>query len=156
MLMESTDPARVLFDILDERLEEAAKEIKNRVFSAYRDVSWTPEQRKLLRPLVRKELDVLMQGFFALLDNVGSVLPEGVLAYRLISVADKDIISVNGAGVILENDEDFNSILRDQEDFDDILQTLDQEDYKDIRYDHADYEMMWLNYLADKALAAAH
>ncbi|HMA36313.1 MAG TPA: hypothetical protein VKY74_17785 [Chloroflexia bacterium] len=136
--------------MVDDLMQEAAKEVSNRVFSTYRDFPWTPEQRKLLRPLVRKELDLLMQHFFALLDNVGSVLPEGVLAYRLISVTNKNNISVNETGVILENGEDFNSILRDEEYLDDILQTLDQEDYNDIRYDHEDYVMMWLTHLANR------
>jgi len=80
--------ALVFFDLVDHRLSRAARAIRNRTFSEYKDMPWTPEQRAVLEPLVRQELDVLIQGVLGLLDNVGSVLPDEIHGWRICNRQD--------------------------------------------------------------------
>ena len=84
--MESS--ALVLFDLVDRRLGYAAKAIRNRIFSEYKDMPWTPEQRTVLEPLVRRELDSLVQGVLGLLDNVGGVLPNEAPGWTICDLQD--------------------------------------------------------------------
>ena len=74
-----TDYARVLFELIDRDLDTYAKGIRNRVFSTYRTIAWTPEQYQQLQPLVREELDALVRSILGVLDNVGGRLPDGVV-----------------------------------------------------------------------------
>jgi hypothetical protein len=80
------------FDLLDERLDDAANLIKNRVFAEYKDLSWSAEQRKELQPLVRQELDSLIWRILGFFDNVGSVLPDDVEGFSVISKGEGDDI----------------------------------------------------------------
>ena len=84
--MESS--ALVLFDLIDRRLGYAAKAIRNRIFSEYKDMPWTPEQRTVLEPLVRRELDSLVQGVLGLLDNVGGIPPDETSGWRICNRQD--------------------------------------------------------------------
>ena len=89
--------AQILFELIDQRLDDTARETRNQVFSIYRDVPWTPEQRKVLQPLIRKELDTLVLRILNLFDNVGGVLPDEVSGWT-INDADTDTdISIDNA-----------------------------------------------------------
>ena len=50
--MELPVSTQALFDLIDGELEYRARRIKNRVFSEYRELAWTPEQRQKLQPLL--------------------------------------------------------------------------------------------------------
>lgn len=87
--MEPSQASRVLFELIDHEVEWHAKEIRNRVFSEYRDVPFTAEQRKVLQPLIRAQLDVLMQSVLEIFDNVGGVIPDtpdGLIGYTIRSM----------------------------------------------------------------------
>jgi len=82
-------PARTLFDLIDRKVEGYAEQIRSRVFSAYRNIHWTPEQRKLLQPLVREQLDWLVYSIFEVMDNKGDGLPDmpdGTVGYNIHNV----------------------------------------------------------------------
>jgi len=83
------------FKLIDGELDRAAKEIKNRVFSEYRNMPWTHEQRMKLQPLVRKELDYLMLGLLGDIDNVGCVLPEDYYGWLITNRDNQDIRDEN-------------------------------------------------------------
>ena len=92
--------ATVLFELVDQKLQSTAKDIRNRVFSAHRDMPWTPQQREVLLPLIERELDLLIQRILGVFDNVGSQLPEGVSGWSIIDKRDQADIRVphvNGA-----------------------------------------------------------
>jgi hypothetical protein len=79
------EAGEVLLAAIDQELERAAHSIRDRLFSAFRDLPWTPEQRRQVQPLVRRELDGMMQGILGLFDNAGGVLPERRLGYTICS-----------------------------------------------------------------------
>ncbi len=62
---------------------------KASVFSLYRDKSWTPEQYRQLQPVIREELNTLVQHLLNSIENKGSVLPASVLGYYIVAY-DKD------------------------------------------------------------------
>ncbi len=69
--------------LIDEDLDECAQAIQNRVFSQFRDLSWTAAQRALMRPLIRSELDALVQSILGQFDNVGCTKDEGIPDWRI-------------------------------------------------------------------------
>ena len=75
--------ALILFELVDHRLGYATKAIRNRILSEYEDMPWTPEQRAVLEPLVRRELDLLIQRVLGVLDNVGGILPDETLGWTI-------------------------------------------------------------------------
>ncbi len=77
------DSAQTLFSLIDHELDRAAKAITNKVFSESRDLPWTPEQRKRIRPVVRRELELAIRVILGSFDNAGSVLPDGVSGWTI-------------------------------------------------------------------------
>ncbi|MBN1315511.1 MAG: hypothetical protein JXA42_08585 [Anaerolineales bacterium] len=84
-----------LFKLIDGELDYAARAIKNRIFSEYRDMPWTHEQRIKLQPLVRKELDMLIMGLLGDIDNVGCVLPDDYSGWLITDRDNQDIRDEN-------------------------------------------------------------
>ena len=80
--------ARILFSVIDQEVEKAARKISSRVFSTYQDMPWTAEQRKLLQPLMRNELERMVRVILARFDNVGATLPEEALGYTIHDIKD--------------------------------------------------------------------
>ncbi len=123
--------AKTLFERLDNNLDYCAREIRNGVFSKYRDMPWTHDQYQILRPLIRKELESLVYSMLENLDNVGAVLPEGsgVLGYRIKAVP-------------------FDEAAAEQS------QELVAKAEIDIRDGNDDYCAMWWDYLHAKTVSA--
>ena len=124
-----TNYARVLFELIDRDLDTYAKRIRNRVFSTYRTIAWTPEQYQQLQPLVREELDALVRSILGVLDNVGGRLPDGVVGYSI--QAHPDEAEIDGASNTWHG------------------AAIEQEGL-DIGVNNADYANMWSDYLAAK------
>lgn len=84
--------SKVLFELIDDKLLYSSKKIKDKIFSEYRNLLFTSEQRNLLEPLVRKELYSLVQEIFGIFDNVGCVLPDECSGWIITSCdSNKDI-----------------------------------------------------------------
>lgn len=120
-------PAQILFERIDYDLDYYAEEIRDRVFSEYRDMPWTHEHYQVLQPLIHKELESLVYSILKNFDNVGSVLPEGsgVLGYRLKAVPYEE--TTNGP-----------------------LPEIITKAEIDIRTGYDDYCEMWWDYLRQK------
>jgi hypothetical protein len=86
--MIALDPARMLFEVFDRDLDYTSKNIRNKVFSIYRDMPWTPEQRKVLEPAIRAELEDLVWRLLADFTNVGGILPDEAPGYLICSMED--------------------------------------------------------------------
>lgn len=83
--------AEILFQLIEQRLEYSSTRIKNVVFSKYRDMPWTPEQRAILQPAIQDELERLVQGVFEIFNNVGGVLPyDEVSLYTITALNGED------------------------------------------------------------------
>ncbi len=117
-------PAEVLFEQINGQLDHYTKRIRNRVFSEYRDIPWTREQYQVLQPLIRRELDLLIQSILERLDNIGGVLPDGILRYN-IQAKPYDLV----------------------ERTDMPLPEIIEKDEVNIREGNADYATMWVDYL---------
>jgi hypothetical protein len=87
--MTTNKYAQLLFKHIDRELDRKAKHLRNRIFSLYRDIPWTDEQYRSLQPLIREEFELLIRRLLNSLENVGGVLPEGVLGYT-ITASDYD------------------------------------------------------------------
>ena len=74
--MDPEASVRILFDRFDNESQSAARNIRNRVFSAYRDMPWTDEQRKILQPLIKEELDVLIARMLDVFNDIGGLTSE--------------------------------------------------------------------------------
>jgi hypothetical protein len=90
-----TSSTKVLFDLIDQRLDTAANQLRGRVFATAKDLAWTPAQQRQLLPIIRHELDDLVLQMLKLLDNVGCVLPDEVDGWRIVDAADGRDIAVN-------------------------------------------------------------
>jgi hypothetical protein len=75
--------AEILFKHIDNELNNAARKIRNKIFSHFRDIPWTPEQYRSLQPILREELNYIIQHLLDSLENKGSILPEGVLGFEI-------------------------------------------------------------------------
>ncbi len=84
--MNENEYADILFKNIDDEIDYAARKMRNRIFSHFRDIPWVPEQYRSLQPIIREELNYMIRSFLNSLDNVGSVLPESVLGYRIIAI----------------------------------------------------------------------
>ena len=90
------DSTHILFELINQELEGAAKAICNRIFSEYQEISFSSEQRRILQPLIRKELESLIQGILGLFDNVGGILPDNIEGYVICDAqTDTDIRDSN-------------------------------------------------------------
>ncbi len=94
--MNLSMPARILFEKIDERIDYYSKEMQDEVFSLYHDMPWTHEQRMLLRPAMREQLEHFTQSIFELFDNIGGVLPDEVLGYTILSEHETEAIRAEG------------------------------------------------------------
>lgn len=84
--------AQTLFNLIDKKVDASTKEICNRIFSLYSELSWTHEQRENLQPHIQEEVEVLVLRILKLFDNVGSVLPDEVSGWRIMDIdTDNDI-----------------------------------------------------------------
>ncbi len=88
------DSHNLLFELVDKKLQSSALRIRKRILSEYCDLQRTPERRKALQPLIEQELDLLFHDILALLDNVGSQLPEGSVGWSIVSDRDCSDIRV--------------------------------------------------------------
>lgn len=84
----SKDSSRMLFQLLDVQLDEAAKSIANRVFAECQDLAWTPEYRRSVRSHIRQELNFLVWNILGSFDNVGGVLPDEIEGFKIINKQD--------------------------------------------------------------------
>ena len=91
-------------------------------------MQWTPEQYRVLQPLIRKELEYLVYSILKNFDNVGCVLPPGIGGYHITATL-------------------FEEIKRDDVP---LPETIEKEDV-DIRADGATYCDMWLGFLGSSA-----
>lgn len=89
--------AQVLFELIDRKIDEAAKETRNQIFSMSRNMPWTPEMRKTLQPIIRQELESFILQVLKLCDNVGGVLPEEVSGWTICDASDGADIATNDA-----------------------------------------------------------
>ena len=113
--------AQVLFELIDHELGYTAEQMRNQIFSLYRDKAWTPEERKVLAPVIRKELDSLLHRLLGIFGNIGGVIPdnsEGVIGYAIHSYQDAP------DGSVIKG--------------------------SDISFNEMDYADMWLDYLEGK------
>lgn len=81
-------PAQVLFELVDNNIDYWAKKIRHDTFSLYRDIPWTPEQRKMLEPMLRAALEEFVQWIFGNFGNVGAVIPDNsanVIGYTILA-----------------------------------------------------------------------
>ena len=121
------DYAHSFFTAVDRELDQHAKEIRNRVFSLYRDLPWTAEHYRQLQPVIRHELERLVQSILEIFDNVGcDKVPEEALGYQIMVIAN------------LEGDDE----------------RLDAGEAIDICHDNRDYAAMWSDFLLSKPEAA--
>lgn len=87
--------AQMLFEMIDQELQRTTKEICNRLVVEYREMPWKADHYKSLPPLIRHDLDSLLQGILGLFDNIGSVLPEGYHGWNICTKQDKNDIRDN-------------------------------------------------------------
>ena len=121
------DYAHGFFTAIDRELDQHAKAIRNRVFSLYRDLPWTAEHYRLLQPIIRHELDRLVQSVLEICDNVGcDKVPDEALGYQIMAIPN------------VEEDEDM----------------LDASEAIDISRDNRDYAALWSDFLIGKHEAA--
>jgi hypothetical protein len=92
-----SEPATLLFDLVDARLERAVEAACDYIYSERVDVAWTPDQRRALAASVRIELQSTIQGILGMFDNVGAVLPDGISGLRICRVEDGADIRVDNA-----------------------------------------------------------
>ncbi len=81
--------ADVLLALVDQELDRTTQRIYTKILSAYREVPPSAAQRDRLRSSIRRELDELIQGVLGAFDNVGGVLPEGVLGFLIVDAQDE-------------------------------------------------------------------
>ena len=87
--MELSPAALTLFEMIDTQIENSAKHIRGRIFSTYKDLPWTHEQRKVLQPLLEEQLRYFVSEVLDVFDNVGGVIPdspEETVGYTIHSV----------------------------------------------------------------------
>lgn len=114
--------AALLFSVFDREADHAAKAIRNRIFSAYRELPWTRENRYSLEPMVRAEIDDLIQRILGAFDNVGCILPDGVLGYEILALPDDP----------------------------DAREAMEETAPVPIRDEYTDYSDLWWEYLESK------
>jgi len=83
--MEGSAP--IFFDLIDQRLRFGAEAMVRRVFSASRDLPWTPQQRAIVRLLVQRELERLIEQILGVFDTPAAHLPEGTNGWILVDNA---------------------------------------------------------------------
>ncbi len=93
-----SDPTETLLLLVDQAAEDAAHHIRDRVFSAYRDLPWTDDQRRQLQPIIRREVDTFIYRLRSTFDNAGGVLPDGVLGYQISAMLDDGLETVTEIG----------------------------------------------------------
>jgi hypothetical protein len=120
-------PAQVLFQLLDADIEYWSDRMRRDVFSLYRDMPWTHEQRKLLQSVVRKALEDFVWRALTNLNNVGGVIPDNaadVVGFRILAHC---------------HDEDGS------------IPEAEPKHPDDIGDGYTDYSDLWREYLIDKA-----
>lgn len=80
--MEGSAP--IFFDLLDQHLRFGTEAVVRRVFSTGRDLPWTPQQRAIVRLLVQRELDRLLEMILGIFDTPGAHLPGGVAGWIIV------------------------------------------------------------------------
>src|SRR5262245_31631591 len=111
--------AQVLFDLINAQVEFSTNRLCKLVLWEQANERFWSEME--LNPQVQAELDGLLRNVLGIFDNVGCVLPDGVLAYAIKAIPDEGY---------------------EREDF--------EEQEVEITEDEADYADMWTDYLADK------
>ena len=121
------DYAHGFFTAIDRELDQHAKDIRNGVFSLYRDLPWTTEHYRQLQPVIRYELDRLVQSVLEVFDNVGcDKVADAALGYQIMVIPK------------VEGDDE----------------RLDAGQAIDICHDNRDYAALWSEFLIGKHEAA--
>lgn len=128
--MEDSVAAQTLFELFAQRIDDSTEALRNGVFSEYRDIPWTSEQRKVLQPLIRAELERLAYNLLKVFDNVGGVIPEVPDVTNACNVQNIIIYYVG--------------------EHEDMEYVTDDPDIRTLPMDYAD---MWMRFLKDKAAA---
>ena len=74
---------RILFAHFDQAIARSTGQLRNRVFSRYRDMPWTDEQYRALAPIIRAELEDFVTALLGTFDNWGAVLEGDVGSYSI-------------------------------------------------------------------------
>jgi hypothetical protein len=104
------------FTAIDHELDRNVQHLRQRLFSTYRDLPWTDEQRQTLAPLLRAELEYVVTRLLALFDNIGGDrVPDEVLGYTIMVLPDTDAgaESDSSAVPLLANSQDYADAWRD-------------------------------------------
>jgi hypothetical protein len=105
-----------LFAIIDRELDDYAHHLRQRIFSLYRDLPWSVEQRQALQPLLRSELEYVVTQLLKTFDNVeGGRVSDGVLGYEIrVLLDDESDESVSDDAIPLRSDaQDYADAWRD-------------------------------------------
>ncbi len=85
------DYATGFFAAIDHELDRNVQQLRQRLFSTYRTMPWTDEQRQALTPLLRAELERVMTRMLGLFDNIGGGrVPDEILGYTILVLPDMD------------------------------------------------------------------
>ncbi len=86
------DYATSFFAAIDHELEKNLQQLRQRLLSTYRDMSWTDEQRHALTLLLRAELEYVVARMLGLFDTIGSGrVPDEVLGYTIMVLPERDV-----------------------------------------------------------------
>lgn len=91
------ETTKILFDLIDKRIQTSTKAVCGRVYAERADVKWTLEQREKLATLVRAELRSTVQGILGIFDNIGSVLPDEAIGWKICRAGDGGDIRIGDA-----------------------------------------------------------
>ena len=89
--------AQLLFEVLDKRLDYAARDIRNHTFTLYPDIPWTREQYGILEPAIRRKLESLVERLLGDFTNVGVMMPDEAPGYKICNMQTGQSISDNHA-----------------------------------------------------------
>jgi hypothetical protein len=127
--MDIPAPANLLFQLIDQDLDYFAKALRQAVFSNYRDLPWTHEQRESLQPLLQPILAQLIDHILGVCNNIGGVIPDN----------DEDIIGYRIKAVVYPEDSEAGGY----EEANEYRET-------DISDGYIDYRELWRIYLYNK------
>ena len=127
--MDIPAPAKVLFQLIEQDLDRYATAIRQSIFSTYRDLPWTHEQRQSLQPLIQPILADLIEHILGTCNNIGGVIPDN----------DEDIIGYSIKAVIYPVDVEADGY-------------GEADEYREIEISdgYTDYPVLWRIYLDNK------
>jgi len=100
--------ASVLFASIDQQLELTIQQIYGQMCAMDPSTIMTAAEHRQAKQQIRASLAGLIQGVLGLCDNVGGVLPPGILGYSIVARPDDLAGEAGAAGVdIRENELDY-------------------------------------------------